>query len=137
MTQHPAPPMNAPSDAIELQSRLSFDETLVQLTIAIEHAGMSIFASIDHAAGAAKVGLAMPPTTVLIYGNPRGGTPLMQAAPLSALDLPLRVLVREEGGRVLVAYHPAASVLRRAGVPGDLVGRLDGAQQFIAGAIGA
>lgn len=125
------------TDIVELESRLSFDETVASLTVAIERAGATLFAAIDHAGAAEEVGLAMPPTVLLICGNPRGGTPVMQAAPLAALDLPLRVLVREEGGRVLAAYHPASSMLRAAGAPDDLAGRLDGAQRFIAEAIGA
>ncbi len=127
----------AASDIVELESRHSFAETLARLTAAIEGAGFTIFARIDHAAAAASVGLAMPPTVVLVYGNARGGTPIMQAAPISALDLPLRVLLREADGRVLVAYHRAASMLAGAGVPASLAGRLDGAQQLLADAIAA
>lgn len=134
MSQKPDP---APADVVELESRYSFAETLARLEAAMGGAGLTVFARIDHAAGAAEVGLAMPPTIVLIYGNPRGGTPIMQAAPQSALDLPLRVLVREADGRVLVAFHPAAPLLRRAGVPEELAGRLDGAQKLIADTIAA
>lgn len=126
-----------PSDIVEVESRYSFAATLARLETAIAGAGMTVFARIDHAAGAGEVGLAMPPTLVLIYGNPRGGTPIMQAAPLSALDLPLRVLVREADGRAMVAFHPAAPMLRRAGVPEGLAGRLDGAQKLIADTIAA
>jgi uncharacterized protein (DUF302 family) len=93
---------------------------------------MTIFARIDHAAGAREVGMAMPPAVVLIYGNPRGGTPVMLAAPHAALDLPLRVLVREDlDGRVLIGYHPAASMFENAGVPDELVMRLEAAQTAI------
>ena len=108
------PALAASPVIVELNSRWLFAETVARLEAAIGQAGMAIFARIDHAAGAAEVGLAMPPTVVLIYGNPRGGTPVMQAAPLTALDLPLRVLVREADGRVLVAFHPAAPMLRAA-----------------------
>ena len=90
---------------------------------------MTIFARVDHAAGARTAGLAMPPTIVLLYGNPKGGTPLMLAAPQAALDLPLRVLVRErEDGKAVVAFHPAAPMLKRAGVPDQLASKLDPAQ---------
>ncbi len=83
------------SDIVERASPLSFDLTLERLSQAITGAGMTIFARIDHSANARDVGMTMPPSTVLIYGNPKGGTPVMIAAPLAALDLPLRVLVRE------------------------------------------
>ncbi len=98
------------SAIVEHPSPVGFDATLARLTAAIERAGLTIFARIDHAAGARDAGLTMPPTTVLIYGNAKGGTPIMLAAPLAALDLPLRVLVREAGGRTLLAYHPVAAL---------------------------
>ena len=71
---------------IEQTSPFAFAATLDRLSAAITAAGMTIFAQIDHAAGAQSVGLSMPPTTVLIYGNPRGGTPVMLALPAAALD---------------------------------------------------
>ena len=109
-----------------------FDATLGRLTAAIDRAGLILFARIDHAAGAREVGLAMPPTTVLIYGHPKGGTPLMLAAPTVALDLPLRVLVRErDDGKTVVAFHPAGAMLRRAGVPDGMAARLDPAQSIL------
>lgn len=77
----------------------------------------------------------MPPTVLLTYGHPKGGTPIMLAAPQAALDLPLRVLVREDAGRVLVSFHAAAPMLRRAGVPEALAERLDPAQRILAEAI--
>ena len=109
-----------------------FEATLLHLVKTIEAAGLSIFARIDHAAAARTVGLTMPPTVVLIYGNPRGGTPIMLAHPPAALDLPLRVLVREEAdGRVFVGYHPIAQTLQEAGVPADIAARLAPAQAFL------
>jgi len=77
----------------------------------------------------------MPPTVVMLYGNPKGGTPIMLAAPQAALDLPLRVLVREEVGRVLVSFHPVADMLKNAGVPDDLATRLEPAQRVLVDAI--
>jgi len=128
--------MESETDIVELTSGLSFADTVARLKNAIETAEMTIFAQIDHAAGASEAGLTMPPTLVLIYGNPRGGTPIMLAAPHSALDLPLRALVREENGRVLVSYHPAAAMLRAAGVPETMATHLDRAQQLLAKALG-
>jgi uncharacterized protein (DUF302 family) len=83
-----------PSDIVEHVSTLSFAATLDALVRAIAEAGLILFARIDHQAGARAAGLEMPPATVLTYGHPKGGTPVMLAAPLAALDLPLRVLVR-------------------------------------------
>jgi len=99
---------------------------------------MTIFSRIDHAAGARAAGLAMPPATVLIYGHAKGGTPIMLAAPLAALDLPLRVLIREdEQGRTQLAFHPVADMLLQAGVPDTLATRLAPAQQLLVRAIQA
>jgi uncharacterized protein (DUF302 family) len=115
---------------------LSFDATLERLTQAIEKAGLTIFARIDHAANARDVGLTMPPATVLIYGAAKGGTPVMLAAPLAALDLPLRALVRErEDGVTTIAFHPVAVTLARAGAPKDVAARLEPAQRLLLAAL--
>jgi len=97
---------------------------------------MTVFARIDHAAGAKEAGMTMPPTVVLLYGNPRGGTPIMLASPLAALDLPLRVLVREDNeGHSLVSFHPIVAVLRGVGIPDELAKRLEPAQRVLIDAI--
>jgi uncharacterized protein (DUF302 family) len=120
----------------EHASPLPFAATLDRLVDAIARAGMTVFARIDHAAGARDAGLEMPPTEVLIYGSPKGGTPVMLAAPAAALDLPLRVLVRQApSGRTVIAFRPAADMLRQAGVPDELVHRLDAAQRLLVEAI--
>jgi uncharacterized protein (DUF302 family) len=120
----------------EFPSALDFKQTLAMLKQTIEKAGMILFAEIDHAAGARQVEMTMPPTVVLIYGHPKGGTPIMLAAPQAALDLPLRVLVRQDAdGRVLVALHPIAPLLQQAGVPEALAKRLDPAQHVLIEAI--
>jgi uncharacterized protein (DUF302 family) len=125
-------------ELVEHDSPLAFAPTLARLTAAIEAAGMNLFARIDHAQGARDAGLAMPPTTVLIYGHARGGTPIMLAAPNAALDLPLRVLVREgEDGRTCVAFHPMAAVLAQAGAPQAMLHRLDPAQRLLLEALAA
>lgn len=123
------------TDIVEHVSPVAFEPTIERLLHAIAHAGLTLFARIDHAAGASAIGMAMPPSTVLIYGHAKGGTPIMRAAPLAALDLPLRVLVRErEDGRTVIAFHPVASLLRWAGVPGEMATRLAPAQQLLVAA---
>lgn len=123
-------------DLSEHVSSVAYAPTLARLLQAIAKAGMTLFARIDHAANAQQAGMEMPPTMLLIYGNPRGGTPIMLASPQSALDLPLHVLVREEpDGRVLVSFRPVAGMLRQAGVPDALAGRLEPAQRILVEAI--
>ena len=123
---------------VEHKSSLTFPETVDRLVETIEQVGMNVFARIDHAAGAKDVGMHLPPTVVLIYGHARGGTPVMQAAPAAALDLPLRVLIRESGsGETVIAFHPAGQMLAGLTIPGELVDRLAKAQQLLVGAIQA
>jgi uncharacterized protein (DUF302 family) len=123
-------------EIVEHVSTLSFDTVLERLTSTISQAGLMLFSRIDHHAGARQAGLDMPQTTVLTYGHPKGGTPIMLAAPLAALDLPLRVLVRvRDDGQTAIAFHPIGGVLRRAGVPEALAGKLDPAQQILVKAI--
>lgn len=119
----------------EIVSPFGFAETLELVSKAIQAKGLTVFARIDHADGARKAGLEMPASVVLIYGHAKGGTAIMLAAPQAALDLPLRVLVRQESGRVLLAFHPISATLRAAGVPAELVNRLDPAQELLAAAI--
>jgi len=123
-------------DIVEYPSSLTFDATVDRLIATIENAGLIVFARIDHAAGARDAGMTMPPTVVLIYGHPKGGTPIMLASPLAALDLPLRVLVRERNnGQALVSFHPVTPMLRRAGVTEALAVRLEPAQRILIEAI--
>lgn len=125
-----------PSGIVEHASPLRFQETVERLAKAIAEHGMTIFARIDHAANARDAGMTMPPAMVLIYGNGKGGTPIMLATPLAALDLPLRVLVRERAdGKVVIAFHPIAATLRGAGVPEEFVERLAPAQQMLVAAM--
>ena len=117
---------------VEQASTSDFATTMDRLVAAIHEAGMTVFARIDHAAAARAAGLAMPPTVVLLFGNPKGGTPIMLASPRAALDLPLRVLLREDGdGRALLAFHPVGPSLREAGVPAEMAARLQPSQQVV------
>ena len=100
------------------RSRYSYSETVAWLTKAAQDAGNTIFAVIDQAAAASSVGLNLRPTTLILFGNPKSGTPLMVADPLVALDLPLKLLVWEEDGVVSVAYTPASEIAARYNVTG-------------------
>jgi uncharacterized protein (DUF302 family) len=100
------------------RSRYSYSETLTKLTKAMTDAGNTVFATIDQAAAATGVGLSLRPTTLIIFGNPKGGTPLMDAFPLVALELPLKLVVWEESGDVSVAYVPMSEVAGRFAVTG-------------------
>jgi uncharacterized protein (DUF302 family) len=116
---------------VEIASAFDFEATLDRVVEAIKAANLKILARIDHAANAREVGLTMPPTTLLIYGAAKGGTPVMLAVPRSALDLPLRVLVRETEAGAVVAFHPIAPILMKAGAAESLVHRLDPAQVLL------
>jgi len=121
---------------IRLRSASAFAATLERLRAALAARGYRIFAEIDHRAAAAAAGLEMPPATVLIYGNPRGGTPLMLAAPDFALELPLRVLVRQDAdGSTRVTLNAAGALEGRHGLPAGMAARLAPAEQVIAEAI--
>ncbi|MGD0501710.1 MAG: DUF302 domain-containing protein [Steroidobacteraceae bacterium] len=124
------------SDIVEHVSPLPFDRTVERLLAAIAKGGLTVFARIDHAANARAAGAAMPPATVLIYGNAKGGTPIMLVTPRAALDLPLRALVQERtDGKVVVAFHPVTAMLRQTGVPADAAARLEPAQRMLVEAI--
>src|SRR5579863_5344126 len=117
----------------QVASRFSVDETVQRLTQSFTEKGMQIFAVIDHSGQAAKVGLKMPATQVVIFGSPKGGTPLMLAAPSLAIDLPLKALVAEDAnGRASVTYNDSEYLQERHGVPGDLIKNLAGAGTVIA-----
>ncbi len=123
-------------DIVEHASPVPFEETVERLTEAMTAAGMTIFSRIDHAANARDVGMMMPRTMLLIYGDPKGGTPVMLAAPMAALDLPLRVLVMErEDGTAAIAFHPVTAMLHRAGASKDAAARLEPAQRMLLAAV--
>jgi uncharacterized protein (DUF302 family) len=120
------------SKPVEHRATRAFEETLETIMKAIGKAGMTIFAEIDHAKAARENGLSMPETRVLVYGNPKAGTPVMLDTPLTALDLPLRVLVRElPGHNSAVAFHPMAEMFEELGVRREVAARFDAVQQAI------
>jgi uncharacterized protein (DUF302 family) len=110
--------MNGAELPIVARSRSSYVETVDALSKAVLGAGSTVFAHIDQRAAARNAGLELRPTTLLIFGNPLGGTPLMNAYPLSALDLPLKLVIWEENAEVFVAYLPMTVIKRRYGITG-------------------
>ena len=86
-------------------SSSGYEETVSSLLTAIERRGLTVFARIDHAAGAREVGLELPDEEVVLFGSPRSGTPLMQGDPRIGIELPLRMLVWQDGSRVMLGHH--------------------------------
>jgi uncharacterized protein (DUF302 family) len=107
---------------IQVASPYSVEETLKRLQSVLAERGVQVFALIDHSGEAQKVGMKMRPTKLLIFGNPKGGTPLMVAAPTLAIDLPLKALIAEgENGKTSVSYNSPEYLRDRHGVPEELV----------------
>jgi uncharacterized protein (DUF302 family) len=105
-----------------LRSADSVDASFARLEAAVAQRGLTVFARIDFTADAAAAGLVLRPTRLLLFGNPRAGTPLIVAAPSVALDLPLKVLVWESGdGAVWVGYNKPEYLVERHGVPAELL----------------
>ncbi len=102
----------------------SVDAAVDRLIALIGARGLSLFAVVDHSAEARRYGLDLRDTKVVIFGSPVAGTPVMQAAPLAALDLPLKVLVWEEGGEVRISYTDPDVLAGRHHLSKDLAGRL-------------
>lgn len=102
-------------------SKHSVDETVKRLQEILRDRSVTLFALIDHSGEAAKIGMKMPPTKLLIFGNPRGGTPIMQAAPSAAIDLPLKLLVAEDPeGRAWISWNDSEYLRLRHGFHADL-----------------
>src|SRR5215510_2739513 len=102
------------------RSPWSMAETLARLSAVVAARGMEVFAVIDHSGKARDAGLDLRDTKLVIFGSPRATTPVIDAAPLAALDLPLRVVVWEDGHQTRVSYPAPAAVARRYGLGGDL-----------------
>jgi uncharacterized protein (DUF302 family) len=99
----------------------SVDETAEKLQAILRAKGIALFALVDHSGEAAKVGMKMRPTKLLIFGNPKAGTPLMQASPSIAIDLPLKILIWEDAaGKVWVSYNSPAYLRERHHLPEEL-----------------
>jgi uncharacterized protein (DUF302 family) len=114
------PPNN--KGLIDIPSNHSVDETVKKLKGILQAKGITLFALVDHSGEAAKAGMQMRPTKLLIFGNPKGGTPLMLAAPSSAIDLPLKILVWEDvQGKVWITYNGPSYLQERHNIPPDLL----------------
>ena len=144
----------ANSGIVTVRSRFSVGETVERLEAVLAAKGITLFALIDHSGEAAKVGLRLPETKLLVFGSPKAGTPVMLASPTSALDLPLKILVREVArevasadgadepdksaksddseGIVLVEYNAPAYLAARHGVPGELLPVLAAVEGIVA-----
>jgi uncharacterized protein (DUF302 family) len=102
-------------------------ETMDRLEAEIKAKGLTVFARIDHAAGAAAVGLALRPTELLVFGNANGGTPLMQAGQTAGIDLPLKALVYQDAaGQVWLAYNNPGWVAQRHGLGASVAANVQG-----------
>jgi uncharacterized protein (DUF302 family) len=113
---------NANSGVVDTPSNHSVDQTVEKLKGILQAKGVMLFALVDHSGEAEKVGLKMRPTKLLIFGSPKAGTPLMLAAPSIAIDLPLKMLVWEDGkGKVWVSYNSPAYLQARHSVPQELM----------------
>ncbi len=120
---------------IDKRSNHSVDETVEKLKGILQAKGVSLFALVDHSGEAEKAGLKMRPTKLLIFGSPKAGTPLMLAAPSVAIDLPLKILIWEDGqGAVWLSYNSPAYLQERHGFPPDLLPNISGVEQLAAAA---
>jgi uncharacterized protein (DUF302 family)/uncharacterized membrane protein YidH (DUF202 family) len=113
---------NSDNGIVNIPSRQPVDQTVEKLEAMLRAKGVAVFALIDHSGEAAKVGMKMPPTKVLIFGNPKAGTPVMLAAPSIAIDLPLKILVWEDTqNKVWISYNTPEYLQKRHSVPQELM----------------
>ena len=128
--------MNSIPGFISKPSPRSVPETIQRLCALLKSKGVAIFALIDHSGEAEKAGLKMRPTQLLIFGNPKGGTPLMLAAPSTAIDLPLKALVWEDAdGKVWLSYNSPDYLRQRHGFPADLEKNIAAIEPLLAQAV--
>jgi uncharacterized protein (DUF302 family) len=117
---------NERNGIVDVPSNHSVDETVDRVKNILQSKEITLFAVIDHSGEAEKVGMKMPPTKLLIFGNPKGGTPLMLAVPSVAIDLPLKILVWQDGqGKVWLSYNSPKFLQQRHGLPDDLLRNIE------------
>ena len=115
-----AVPLTARAEIVRLQAAQDVPATVAKLLKAVKARKLRVFAVIDHGAGAKSVGMKLRPAVLVVFGNPKIGTPLMQVSPTMGLELPIRVLVWQDSeGRVWIGHAPPTSMARRRGVPTD------------------
>lgn len=121
---------------VQVASRYTVEETVQRFESVLAQRGLQVFTLVDHSGEAEKVGMKMRPTRLVIFGSPKGGTPLMVAAPTLAIDLPLKALVWEdENGKVWVSYNSPEYLQQRHGVPEDLIKNIAGVGTLVAKAV--
>ena len=118
----PTPPVNG---IVEIRAQHSVDQTVGKLIAILQAKGVKLFALVEHSGEAEKAGMQMPTTKLLIFGNPKAGTPLMLASPSIAIDLPLKILVREdEAGQVWISYNDPRYLSNRHHLPDHLLANI-------------
>ncbi len=136
MTDQTPANVKAPEGIVSKPSAHTVDETVARIEQALASKGLTLFAVVDHSGAAQRVGLTMQPARLLIFGSPRAGTPLMVAAPLLALDLPLKALVwQDAAGQTWVSYLSPAWLAQRHSIPADLAPNIAGIEPLLASAI--
>jgi uncharacterized protein (DUF302 family) len=122
---------NGCNGIIDIPSNTSVNETVEKLMGILQANGVTLFALIDHSGEAEKVGMKMRPTKLLIFGNPKAGTPVMIAAPSSAIDLPLKILIWEDAnGKVRITYNSPAYFQARHNLPPELLQNIAAVEAF-------
>jgi uncharacterized protein (DUF302 family) len=110
---------------VRIASQHSVDNTVSKVEAILQAKNVKLFTVVDHSGEAEKAGLKMPNTKLLIFGNPKGGTPLMLASPSVALDFPLKILVAEDtAGKVWISYNSPAYLQQRHGLPANLLANI-------------
>jgi uncharacterized protein (DUF302 family) len=121
---------------VETPSPHSFEQTVEQLRNVLQARGLTLFALVDHSGEAGKVGLNMPPTKLLIFGSPKGGTPARLAAPSIAIDLPLKALISEDReGKVWISYNAPEFLRRRHNLPDALLPNISAVRAIVEEAV--
>src|ERR1700683_5077858 len=121
---------------VHLSSPYSVAETLKRVKSLLQERGLTIFCRVDHSGEAQKVGLKMHPTQVILFGSPKGGTPVMVAASTIAIDLPLKALIWEDAeGKGWVRYNSPEYLQKRHNVPDDLVKNISAAGPLLEQAV--
>jgi uncharacterized protein (DUF302 family) len=138
MTSQDPSPGSSPEGVITRESAGSVDATIGRLLAIVEGKGLKVFSVVDHSGEARAVGLSLRETKLVLFGSPAAGTPVMEAAPLAALDLPLRALVwSDDRGLTLISYLSPRWLAQRHGLPDSLAAGLAGIEPIIDAAMSA